>query len=349
MLFDSSVPEPTELLREIVAEAFGQPISDRYVSAFLGGNPLALEAIARRYGVARADVLGTAGATNGIALIYRALVAPGEHILVETPGFDLFQDLAAERGIRVGHFARTGERFAPDLAALERGLQPDTRLIVLSNLHNPSGMALSRDDLEALAAIVEPRGIRVIVDEVYADYAGDGGGTTPAAALSPMFISVSSLTKIFGLSTLRCGWIIAEPATMAAIRATSDRSELSISNLAHAVAALVLERADLFTAHWQHILAGTRPVMRQALEGWTAEGLATGRMPDHGCIAFPRLTGIDDDAAFAEWLIERHGVIVAPGTFFGAPGHVRIGFGGDAASLAEGLAAFTEGLRRYRA
>lgn len=336
-LFDSSVPEPIDLLRPIIVEAFADPVSDRYVSAFLGGNRFAIDAIAARYDVAATDILGTTGATAAVGLIYRALVAPGERVLIETPGFDMFRTLAEDRGAVVDTVARVGETFALDLDAIERGLRPDTRLVVLSNLHNPSGMPIDRATLEQLARILEPRGVRAIVDEVYADYAGGTHGAATAAKISPVFISVSSLTKIFGLSTLRCGWIIAASDTMARIHNSSDRGELGISNLAHAVAALVLERASAFTAYWHAILAQSRPLITERLADWTRRGLVEGAMPAHGCIVFPRLVGIADTAAFADGLLERSGVIVAPGAFFGAPDRIRIGFGRDAASLALGL------------
>lgn len=347
-LFDSSVPEPIELLRPIIAEAFADPVSDRYVSAFLGGNRFAIDAIAARYDANASDILGTTGATAAVGLVYRALVAPGERVLIETPGFDMFGTLAEDRGAVVDTFARVGESFALDLAAIERGLRPDTKLVVLSNLHNPSGMPIGRETLERLSHLLAPRGVRAIVDEVYADYAGGNHGAAPAAMISPVFISVSSLTKIFGLSTLRCGWIIAAPDVMPRIRDSSDRSELGISNVSHAVAALVLERASAFTAYWQAILAQSRPVIAERLADWTRRGLVEGEMPAHGCIVFPRLVGVDDSAAFADRLLERSGVIVAPGAFFGAPDRIRIGFGRDAASLARGLDHVEDALLAFR-
>jgi aspartate/methionine/tyrosine aminotransferase len=99
----------------------------------------------------------------------------------------------------------------------------------------------------------------------------------------------------------------------------------------------VLERAAIFTDYWEGILAESRPVIVERLADWTRRGLVEGVMPAHGCIVFPRLVGVDDSAAFADFLLERSGVIVAPGSFFGASDRIRIGFGRDAASLSQGL------------
>ncbi|MGZ8345659.1 MAG: pyridoxal phosphate-dependent aminotransferase, partial [Allosphingosinicella sp.] len=222
-----------------------------------------------------------------------------------------------------------------------------TRLIVLSDLHNPSGMLLKPDVIARLARMAEARGVRLVVDEVYGDYASRGARPGSAAHLSPNVIAVSSLTKIYGLSTLRCGWIIASPENLAPIRHISDQFEFGVSKLAHAVAALVFDDVGRFDAYSRAVLAKSRPIIARHFAQWQQAGLATGRLPDFGCIFFPRLTGIDDTLEFSGWLADRYGVIVAPGEFFGAAGHVRIGFAHAPDVLEFGLSRFTEGLREY--
>jgi aspartate/methionine/tyrosine aminotransferase len=347
-LFESSVPEPCDLLADVVQQAFTPPISDRYASAFAGGNPYVVAQLARSYGVDPVHLLCTTGATGALSLIYRALVRPRERILVETPGFDLFGGIADELGISVDHFSRAGDRFEIDVAAVEARLHPLTRLIVISNLHNPSGHAVPHSTMQALAAMAERRGVILVVDEVYGDYADAATRPLPAARLSPACISVSSLTKIFGLSTLRCGWIVADPAVIDPIRALSERVEFGISNLAHAIAATVLEGPGPFVAHADAVIAAARPIIERYWRAWTADGLIAGALPPFGCIAFPRLPGIMDTTEFADQLAAETGVLVAPGEYFGAPGHVRIGFALPTPALERGLAALDLALRAAR-
>lgn len=348
-LFDSSVPEPRALLAELTATAFADPVSDRYVSAFAGGNPFVIEHLARRYGVAADAVLCTTGATGALSLLYRGLVRPGERILVETPGFDLFAGIAALHGIGVDRVARDPPDFALDIDRLAAALSPRTRLIVVSNLHNPSGMPIAHEAMLALARLAEARGLIVIVDEVYGDYADAATRPVPAAQLSPRMVSVSSLTKIYGLSTLRCGWVVGDPRVLGPVRALADRFEFGISNLSHAVAARVLDHAERFDA-WSHEMVATaRPAVASAFARWRAAGLIAGPLPEFGCIAFPRLIGIEDSIGFARWLSDRAGVVVAPGEYFGAPGHIRIGFAQPPADLAYALDALEIGLTAYRA
>jgi aspartate/methionine/tyrosine aminotransferase len=166
--------------------------------------------------------------------------------------------------------------------------------------------------------------------------------------LSHNFIGISSLTKIYGLSTLRCGWIVAHPDVLAPVRAFSEQFEFGVSKLSHAVAAMILEDSAAFDANTERVLAAARPVIERFYSEWRSDGLIEGELPEYGCISFPRLTGIDDTQTFSAWLADRSGVIVAPGEFFGAPGHVRIGHAHPPDDLECGLSRLSDGLRAWR-
>ncbi len=346
-LYDSSVEEPVELLRDLVEDAFRAPITSKYQSVFVGGNPYVVDAIAERYDVPATRVLPTTGATTGLALVYRTFLKRGDHVLVETPGFDLFGDIGRSLGAQVDFFRRDGDDHAIDEFEIARKLTPRTKLVVLSDLHNPSGMMLRPDVIARIARMTAERGAKLVVDEVYGDYAAGAGRPGTASQLSPNIIAISSLTKIYGLSTLRCGWIIASDELLEPIRRFSDHFEFGISKLAHAVAALVLEQRDRFDGYSRSVLASARPVLERHFADWREAGLVQGRLPDHGCIFFPKLTGVRDTIAFSEWLADEHGVIVAPGEFFGSAGHVRIGFAHAPEVLEAGLSRFQQGLRDY--
>ncbi|HET7577109.1 MAG TPA: pyridoxal phosphate-dependent aminotransferase [Sphingomicrobium sp.] len=347
-LFDSSVPEPVDLLRETITAGFSTPITSRYTSAFVDGNPYVIETLARRYGVSRAQVLCTTGATGALSLVYRALMNPSERVLIEQPGFDLFHGLARSYGLEVDYFARRGPRFVIDPEEVAARIRPETRLIIITNLHNPSGMTVDEPVLQALAEIAEFNNLYVVVDEVYGDYADAAVRPRAAAQISPRLISVNSLTKIYGLSTLRCGWIVAAPEVLAPIRALSEEVEFGVSNLAHAVAALVLERSDQFDGYRDEIIDRCRPIIEAYWARWRDDELIEGELPDFGCVSFPKLTGIDDTEEFSIWLADRSGVIVAPGEFFGALGHIRIGHAQLPGDLEQGLEELTAGLKIYR-
>ena len=345
-LFDSSVEEPVELLRQVIERGFGDPITPKYQSVFVNGNSSLIQSLAARYRVPADNILTTTGATGALSIIYHAFLKTGDHILVESPGFDLFGDIGRALGADVEAFHREGEDFTINEFELAARIRPSTKLIVLSDLHNPSGMMLDPEVISRLARIAGERGIRLVVDEVYGDYAGNKR-IASAANLSPNIIAVNSLTKMFGLSTLRCGWIIASEDNFSPLREWSDLFEFGVSKLSHAVAALVLDESDRFAAYADSVLEAARPVLKAHFELLEAEGRMEGRLPDFGCIFFPRLTGIDNTLEFSDWLADRYGIIVAPGEFFGAAGHVRIGFAHPADVLDHGLGCLASGLREY--
>nr|WP_239029902.1 pyridoxal phosphate-dependent aminotransferase [Novacetimonas pomaceti] len=312
-----------------------------------GGNRLVRTLLAERYGVATRQVCCTTGASAALMLLLKVLVQPGDDVLVETPGFDLFSLFVVDRGAHVVPFARTGDRYDIDPERVACILTPRTRLIIVSNLHNPSGFPISRQSLAALADIAERYGLYVVVDEVYRDYLNGPDRPPAAVSLSPRMISVSSMTKIWGLSTLRCGWIVGAPDLMARVQDWASTFDFGLSNLTHALAACVLQQAGRFDTFSQEHVRIFGDIFKNFFDKWKREGLVEGQVPDFGCIRFPVLTDIRDTLRFSEWLAESERVIVAPGEFFGAPGHVRLGFASDPARLAAGLERFSNGLRAY--
>lgn len=345
VLFDSTIKEPTELLASVVRASFDGEVTDRYESVFANGNHFVAAAVAKRYGVAVENVLCTTGATSAMAMAIRAFVAPGDHVIVETPCFDLLSSLASDAGAALSFVARRPPVFDIEIAELEAAIQPNTRLVLLTHLHNPSGAALSHATLLDLGALAAKTGVRIIIDEVYGDFAGPGPA---AASISPDIISVGSLTKVQGLFALKCGWAIASPDNIELILAANEHGDTGVSKLSHAVAAGVLENMAPFDAHWRAVLDRTRPVLEQHTQAMVGEGLLAGDIPALGCMYFPRVIGVNDTQALADWLWREHEVLVAPGEFFGLPGHVRIGFGGDADQLDRSLGRLAEALRRYR-
>jgi aspartate/methionine/tyrosine aminotransferase len=347
VLFDNTISEPVDALAEVMRGAFANGVTNRYVSAFAGGNPYTVAALARRYDVEPARILTTSGVTSALSLIARSLAAPGDHVLVERPGFDLLALVARSAGLTVDEFPRPAPDFRIDLAALRARLRRGTRLVMITNLHNPSGAILSPREIAEAAALVAEVGALLVVDEVYADFARDVC-PAPAASLAPNIVTVNSLTKVYGLFALKCGWIIAEPDILARIRERVPEGDLGVSKLAHAIAALVLEHPEPFEAHWRRILARTQASLHRHVDVLKAAELIDGAIPPKGSMFFPRIVGVDDTRKLARVLWRDFGLLVAPGEYFGAPGRIRIGFGADSPEFEKGLARLGTALREIR-
>lgn len=332
ILYGSSISEPTDELVHQVREAFSDNVTSRYISVFSDGNRYVANAICARYGVTPEQIVTTTGVTSALSMIVRALAGPQDHLLIEHPGFDLLLSIGREAGATVELMSRPAPDFKFDLAALARQISQRTKLAIITNLHNPSGAYLAPDEIHAIAKVLATVGAVLVVDEVYADFMRPVY-TAPAATLAPNIISTNSLTKVFGLHALKCGWMIAAPELLSRIQNDASESDLGISKLSHALAAHVLESSSIFDKRWQRILAATRPVMNKHIAAMTADDLIAGEFPQFGCMYFPKVRNVTDTLNLARWLWREHGVLVAPGEYFGNPGHVRIGFGGDETEL----------------
>lgn len=337
VLYDNTIAEPAAELAQVVANAFSPRVTSRYVSVFAGGNPFVVQAVAQRYGVRPEQVVATTGVMSGLTLALKALIQPGDRVLVERPGFDIFGQLVREAGAEAHPLERAGPGFQIEPEAVAQALEPGARALVISNLHNPSGAWLNSQALEAIAAAAARAGAVVIVDEVYRELAPADGAPT-AARIAPNVIAASSLTKVFGLHALKCGWLIASPELIALIRARSPDGDYGVSKLSHAVAAHVLEQPAAFEAHWRRVLASTRRTAAAHAAALAEAGLIEGEPPEYGCMFFPRVTGWNDTRELARRLWADYGLLVAPGEYFGAPGRIRIGFGADGPGLGERLA-----------
>jgi aspartate/methionine/tyrosine aminotransferase len=294
------------------------------------------EAIAARYGVTAASVAigsGTSGANFQACL---GLLEPGDDAVIETPGYDPLFAAARAAGANVVLFSRSWDRgFALDPDAVRAALTPRTKLIVVSNAHNPSGAVASAEALAQIGVMAGAIGARVLVDEVYAEAQyHDGPPPAAAARLGPAFVSTNSLTKAYGLAGLRCGWVVAEPALAERIRVARDIIDGSGAFVAERLALTAFERLDRLRARAQQILAGNLALVREmAASHPRLEWLE----PGGGTTAFPRVRGLADTSAFVDRLIAEHDTIVVPGHFFQAPSHIRIAFGGRREMITEAL------------
>lgn len=347
ILFESTIAEPTADLVASVREAFSQQVTSRYVSVFADGNRYAIDAVARRYGLSTDQIVATTGATGALVMIFKALLADGDHVLVERPGFDFLSRLATEAGARIEEFNRPAPAYDVDLDDLRARLTSRTRAVLITNLHNPSGAWLPPARITAIAEVAATVGAVLLVDEVYAEFAA-ASGAPPAGTLAPNIVTVSSLTKVFGLFALKFGWMAGDAELIARLRASAPDGDMGVSKLSHAVAAHVLEAPAPFEAHWQSVLAATRPVVERHVDALVADGLLAGDLPAYGCMYFPRVVGVADTRALAQRLLAEFDVLVAPGEYFGAPGHIRIGFGADGPAIDQGLQRLRTGLAALR-
>jgi aspartate/methionine/tyrosine aminotransferase len=296
-----------------------------------GYRPL-VDAIAARYGVTPDRVTtatGTAGA-NFFALA--ALLEPGDEVLIERPGYDPLVGAARLVGATVTRFDRRFEDgYALDPDRVQRALTPRTKAIVLTTPHNPTGVVAGHDAIDEIARIAERAGAHVVVDEVYRDVSPDAGAAF--AARGGVFVTTSSLTKSYGLSSLRAGWVIASPEISARVRRVRDVVDGTGSIVAERLAVLAFGHLDALLARARAVLARNKALA----DAFLASHPALEFVPSAATIVFPRLLGVEDAGPFVERLMREHRTAVGPGRFFDAPAHFRLGYGGDTDKIRGGL------------
>lgn len=298
------------------------------------GYPPLLEAIAARYGLGSERVATAGGCSGANFLAMAALVETGDDVLVESPGYDPLPAAASMLGARVVRFDRRFEEaYALDSGRILATLTPRTRLVVVSNPHNPSGVVASRKEMAELARLAENRGVLVLVDEVYLDLVR-GETLPPAATLSPAFVSTNSLTKAYGLSSLRCGWTLASPEITERIRRARDVVDVSGPIPAERLAALAFRNLPLLAGRARRIFEKNAALFDSFLGSRTDLECVASRTT----IVFPRFRDGRDTGTFVRRLLEERGVAVVPGSFFESAAHFRISLGGSPGSFAEGLA-----------
>ena len=306
------------------------------------GWPPLIDRVAAHYGVEAAGVATATGTSGANFLVCAALLQPGDDVVVEQPAYDPLLAVPRLLGANLVRFERRFEDgFRLDLERVAAAITPRTRLIIVTNPHNPTGVLSGIDQMRALGDLAQRRGCYVLADEIYLD-AVPGPRRAVAATLSPRIITTSSLTKAYGLAGLRCGWALAAPRIAEEIRRVRDLVDGSGSILTERAAAAAFDHLPALAARARAILDPNVAAFEQFMAGQpTLEWVK----PAGGTVAFPRLTGVVSADAFAERLLKEFATAVVPGRFFEAPAHLRIALGIEAAALTRGLEALGRALR----
>jgi aspartate/methionine/tyrosine aminotransferase len=313
------------------------------------GWPRLREAIAAYNDVSPSEVVAALGTAHGLWLAYASLADVGDDILVEEPTYEPLLRAAEGVGARVRRFHRDPrQRFALDPERIAAAMTPRTRVVAVTNLHNPSGVRTRDDDLRSLARALDERGAFLLVDEVYAAFDGlvDSRGIfgTSARKLGRNVVAVSSLTKCYGLGPHRIGWLLAPP-DVAARAEDAVTATCGLLPLIHAHVAL---RAF---ANIQQLARRARSLVsnkRARVDRWIAEQGFGWSGPAEGLFGFAMVPDGEDLTPAIEAAARDHEVLVAPGSFFGVPGGFRLAWSAPGEVLDEGLARLADALRGSR-
>ena len=297
-------------------------------------------AVARRYGVEPAHVTLTLGANQAIIHALLAVLRPGDHVVVERPTYEPLHRVPEMLGAGVSRIDRRfedGWQLVPE--RLAKVLTPRTRVVILTNLHSPSGVACPPRTLAEIAGLAARVGALVLVDEVLLDFAFD---TDPAAPCRPACIvadnaiSFSSTSKALGLPALRVGWLVTrDPDAARDLKTAPDYLHARLPAATARLAAAALAQADELVQRGLRLAATGRRIV----ERWAHAEARVDCIPPHaGFHTLVRLPKGISDQAFATHLRARYDTQVVPGGVLEAPGCVRLNLAAGAPILEQGLA-----------
>jgi len=305
------------------------------------GAPALREVISGMYrGVRPEDVLVLAATEEGIFVLYHALLSPGDHVIVETPCYESALEVARSTGARVSEWRRSDENgWAHDLAALERLVQPSTKIIYVNTPHNPTGLLMPVNVLQQVTRLAASRGIIVFCDEVYRELEHNPANRLPAACeVYERAVSLGSMSKTYGLPGLRLGWLVSKDAEI--LRRCLELkyyTTICASAPSEFLSALALRHREVLVKRNREIVLRNLPVLdsffrqRSDLFEWVK--------PDASPIGFARYKPQRDVLSFCQDVVNNAGVLLLPGTVYDEPRHIRFGYGRK--NMPEALAQFS--------
>lgn len=285
------------------------------------------------------EILVTVGASEAIDLAMRALITPGDGVLVPEPSFVAYSACATLAGAEVHYVPLRPEHdFRLQVEDLQMAYTPNCKVLVLSYPNNPTGAVMTRDDLLPIARFVSENDLIVISDEIYSDLTYEGTHT-PFASLPYMHnrtLHVSGFSKAYAMTGWRVGYVCGHPDIIQAMTRIHQYIIMCAPITAQIAALEGLRSAE--SAKKEMLLEYDRR-RRIMVKGFREMGL-TCFDPLGAFYVFPDIsaTGLTSDE-FAEQLLLEEKVAVVPGTAFGpgGEGHIRCSYAYSTEQLKEAL------------
>ena len=298
------------------------------------------------------EIMVSAGGMEGLFSTLLALVDPGDEVLMSDPCW-----LGLEPMVRIAHGTPVrfplvrDDGFAFDIDALRDRVTARTRVLVLCNPDNPTGIVLDAEDLEAIAETAREHDLFVVVDEAYEHFVYDGRGHVSLASLGDIrdrTITVQTTSKFFNMFGWRIGWVVADAKVMRSILAVHSHSVSCPTSFAQAGAAAVLGESlgegGVPFAELVAMYERRRDAMVRALNGIPGVRCAT---PDGAYFTFPGFEHYGmPSTELCMHLLESAHVATTAGSVFGPAGerHLRLVYNAPVEQIEEGVARIAESL-----
>jgi len=273
------------------------------------------------------NVLVTAGASAALFIVATTLLKKGDHMVVVRPNYATNIETPKAIGCEISYLDLSFEkRFRININELESLIRPETRFISLTYPHNPTGVTIDEQEINQLVELIESKGCLLLFDETYREMSF--GKILPvAASLSPRVISVSSLSKTYGIPGIRLGWLVCQDEELNHLfLCAKEQIGICGSVIDEAIGFEALSQKDIWLVENNKHIRATFNIVKEWI---TNEELLEWIEPRGGCICFPRIkpeVEVDIDS-FYKILNNKYGTYVGPGHWFEQSSrHFRIGY-----------------------
>jgi aspartate/methionine/tyrosine aminotransferase len=286
------------------------------------GYPELLNVLSERYKTPENCILSASGASKANFLVMASIIKPGDLVLVETPNYEPLFRIPQMLGAKVEFIPRLAKkRYEIDMEALKEIMSKNIKMLVISNLHNPSSEALSNPTLKAMCELVEDYKCYLLSDEVYREFIFED--IPPQVCnLSENAITTNSMTKVFGLPGLRVGWVMANASIIKKCQKLKNYTSVISPPLTEKIASSVLRNGDKLIKNANSVLKQNQPIIKNWIKNQPYIDLD---FPDFGAFCFPRFCNINV-TELCDILINYYETLIAPGKFFGASEYARISY-----------------------
>ena len=298
------------------------------------GRPSLRQAIAGTYDhIGCDDVLTFAGAEEGIFAAMQVLLSPDDHAIVITPNYQAAETIPLSICDVTGVPLDPEDNWSLSIAAVEKALRPNTKVISINYPHNPTGKVIDRNTLDRVIEIARDLDIHVFSDEVYRLLERDASIRVPQVAdLYGKGLSLNVMSKAYGLPGLRIGWIATRDRTvLSAMERAKHYLSICNSGPSEVLAEIALGARKKILDRNHKIIAANLELLNQFFDTYPA--LFDWSVPDGGCIGYPRYKGEDGVDNFCKSLVEESGVLLLPASVYSSAlndtpdDRFRIGFG----------------------
>lgn len=279
------------------------------------------------------------GVTNGAAEAIFCLIASwtsrNEDILIELPNYPSYRYIANTLDRKFNLYQLNyAEAFKPNLEQIKQQVTKNTKLICLTHPNNPTGSMISMEEYQELIDFVEDRKIYLVMDETYRDLTY-GEPLPPVSTLSEYGISISTMSKVFGVPGIRIGWMVTQNLDiLSQLLKMREQTTICNSSINEAIASQLFDQRESYLPSIRSKVQENLTIVNEWIENQDHLEMIN---PEGGVTCFPRLKSLKSSAPISDRLVQKYSTFVVPGYTFKMPEHFRIGFGGDSMELQRGL------------